>query len=164
MELNAAAGPSGEVRPGGVAMREHLAFRLGTQEYAIDLLKVQEIRSYEQPTRIANLPPFVRGVVNLRGAHVPIVDLRLRFGLGRRECDNCGAVIVANLGGRLIGLVVDSVSGVLEMPPDAVHETAGMLGVLDTECITGLGTLGDRKVILVDVEPMIMALHMASAG
>lgn len=164
METNEAAVRGTSPRPGSAAPREDLVFRLGAREYGIDILKVQEIRGYEQPTRIANAPSFVRGVVNLRGVIVPIVDLRLRFGLGPGEWDSSTAAIVANLGGRLTGLVVDAVCGVIEWPPDAVSDAGEIPGAVYPGCITGLGALGDRAVLLVDVERLVTALDLESAG
>ena len=150
---------SNPVRP-----REYLTFRLGAEEYGIDILKVQEIRGYEQPTRIANAPAFIKGVVNLRGVIVPIVDLRLRFGLGAAEYNSFTVVIILNLGGRVIGIVVDSVSDVLELPADAVRDAPEMSAVVDSSYILGLGTLGERMLILVDIERLIMSPDMAIAG
>jgi purine-binding chemotaxis protein CheW len=92
------------------ASGEFLTFRLGAEEYGIDILKVQEIRSYEQPTRIANAPAFIKGVVNLRGVIVPIVDLRLKLGCDTAEYNSFTVVIVLNVKGRVVGAVVDSVS------------------------------------------------------
>jgi purine-binding chemotaxis protein CheW len=147
-----------------VRPREYLTFRLGAEEYGIDILKVQEIRGYEQPTRIANAPAFIKGVVNLRGVIVPIVDMRLRFGLGSAEYNSFTVVIILNVGGRVIGMVVDSVSDVLELPPDAVRDAPEMSSMVDSSYILGLGTVGDRMLILVDIEQLIMSPDMAIGG
>ncbi len=152
------------VVPNPVRPREYLTFRLGAEEYGIDILKVQEIRGYEQPTRIASAPAFIKGVVNLRGVIVPIVDLRLRFGLGAVEYNSFTVVIILNVGGRVIGIVVDSVSDVLELPPDAVHDAPEMPAVVDSNCIVGLGTVGERMLILMDIEQLIMSPGMAIVG
>ncbi|MCC6218847.1 MAG: chemotaxis protein CheW, partial [Aquabacterium sp.] len=101
--------------------REYLTFRLGDEEYGIDILKVQEIRGYENPTRIANAPHFLKGVVNLRGTIVPIVDLRLRFGCNSAEYNSFTVTIVLHIGQRTIGTVVDSVSDVVEIPAEAIR-------------------------------------------
>jgi purine-binding chemotaxis protein CheW len=98
---------------------EYLTFTLGSEEYAIDILKVQEIRGYEQPTLIANSPPFIKGVINLRGTIVPIVDLRIKFNLGKIEYTPFTVVIILNVAGRVIGTVVDSVSDLAEIELDA---------------------------------------------
>src|SRR3954447_24297314 len=110
---------------------EFLTFRLGAEEYGIDILKVQEIRSYEAPTRIANAPAFIKGVVNLRGVIVPIVDLRLKLGCDSNAYNSFTVVIVLNVKGRVVGAVVDSVSDVLELPGDAVKPVPEMNSVVD---------------------------------
>ena len=105
---------------------EYLTFRLGGEEYGIDILRVQEIRSYEQPTRIANAPGYIKGVVNLRGVIVPIVDLRVRLGCAQAEYNHFTVVIVLNVKGRVVGAVVDSVSDVLELPAEAIRPAPPM--------------------------------------
>ena len=149
---------------GTVKPREYLTFRLGAEEYGIDILKVQEIRGYEQPTRIANAPEFIKGVVNLRGVIVPILDLRLRFGLGSAAYNNFTVVIILNVRNRVVGIVVDSVSDVLELPPESVREAPEMSSVVDSSHILGLGTLTDRMLILVDIERLILSPDMAIIG
>ena len=103
-----------------VGAREYLTFRLDQEEYGIDILKVQEIRGYEKPTRIANAPEFIKGVVNLRGTIVPIVDMRLKFNCAKAEYNTFTVVIILNLRNRIVGIVVDSVSDVMELPPESL--------------------------------------------
>ena len=103
------------------ALREFLAFKLGAEEYGIDILRVQEIRSYEEPTHIANAPAFVKGVVNLRGVIVPIVDMRLKFNLDTVNYDSFTVVIVLNIGSRVVGMVVDAVSDVITLTPEQLR-------------------------------------------
>lgn len=148
--------PAGAARP-----REYLTFRLGEEEYGIDILKVQEIRGYEQPTRIANAPPFIKGVVNLRGVIVPIVDLRLKFNLGSAEYNNFTVVIILNLGARVVGVVVDSVSDVMELSPEQIRAAPEVATVVDASFIMGLGTLADRMLILIEIERLMGAADMA---
>ena len=143
--------------------REYLTFRLGEEEYGIDILKVQEIRGYEQPTRIANAPSFIKGVVNLRGVIVPIVDMRLKFGLGSAEYNDFTVVIILNLGARVVGMVVDSVSDVLELEGDHIKAAPEFNGAIDATFITGLGTLNDRMLILIEIERLMSAADMALA-
>ena len=123
---------------------EFLTFRLGGEEYGIDILRVQEIRSYEQPTRIANAPAFIKGVVNLRGVIVPIVDLRLKLGCESAEYSAFTVVIVLNVKGRVVGAVVDSVSDVLELAEDAIKPAPEMASAVDAGFITGIGSVKRR--------------------
>ena len=143
---------------------EFLTFRLGGEEYGIDILKVQEIRSYEQPTRIANAPGFIKGVVNLRGVIVPIVDLRLRLGCDTAEYTALTVVIVLNVKGRVVGAVVDSVSDVLELSKDAIKPAPEMASAVDAGFITGIGSVknGDeqRMLILMDIEGLMASPEM----
>ncbi|MDL5032832.1 chemotaxis protein CheW [Pelomonas sp. APW6] len=136
------------------AALQFLTFRIGAEEYGIDILKVQEIRSYEAPTRIAHSPHFVKGVVNLRGVIVPIVDMRIRLGCDA-EINAFTVVIVLNVVGRVVGMVVDSVSDVLEMARSAIRPAPEVSSSIDTRFVTGLGNVNDRLLILLDIEAMI---------
>jgi purine-binding chemotaxis protein CheW len=135
--------------------REYLTFRLGGEEYGIDILKVQEIRGYEQPTRIANAPDFIKGVVNLRGTIVPIVDMRMRLGCEKVEYNGFTVSIILTVGNRVVGTVVDSVSDVLEIPTEAIKPAPEIQSAVDARYIIGLGQVGDRMLILLDIEGMI---------
>lgn len=133
---------------------EYLAFRLGNEEYAVDIQRVQEIRSYEQPTRIANAPSFVKGVVNLRGVIVPVVDLRLKLGCETAEYTSFTVVIVLNVRDRIVGAVVDSVSDVLDLQREAIKPPPEMSGGADNG-VTAIASVGDRMLILVDIESLL---------
>jgi purine-binding chemotaxis protein CheW len=139
---------------------EFLTFRLGAEEYGIDILKVQEIRSYEQPTRIANAPAFIKGVVNLRGVIVPIVDLRIKLGCDTAEYNSFTVVIVLNVKGRVVGAVVDSVSDVLALDAQTIKPAPEMSSAVDTSFITGIGSVGDRMLILMDIEGLMASAEM----
>ncbi len=139
---------------------EYLTFRLGAEEYGIDILRVQEIRSYEQPTRIANAPPFLKGVVNLRGVIVPIVDLRLKLGCDTAEYNHFTVVIVLNVRGRVVGAVVDSVSDVLELAGDTIRPAPALNANIDTGFITGIGSVAERMLILMDIEALMSSADM----
>jgi purine-binding chemotaxis protein CheW len=139
---------------------EFLTFRLGPEEYGIDILKVQEIRSYEQPTRIANAPNFVKGVVNLRGVIVPIVDLRLKLGCETADYDGFTVVIVLNVRGRVVGAVVDSVSDVIELNKDSVKPAPEMNSAVDMSFITGIASVQERMLILMDIESLMSSAEM----
>jgi purine-binding chemotaxis protein CheW len=144
--------------------REYLTFRLGNEEYGIDILRVQEIRGYEEPTHIANSPPFIKGVVNLRGVIVPIVDLRMRFGCDSAEYNGFTVTIILNVKNRVVGAVVDAVSDVMELPAESVKPAPEMSSVVDAKFITGLGQVGDRMLILLDIESLILSPSLGLAG
>lgn len=139
---------------------EFLAFTLGKEEYGIDILKVQEIRGYETVTRIANAPEFVKGVVNLRGIIVPIVDMRIKFNLGEPTYDQFTVVIILNIGGRVVGMVVDSVSDVITLSPEQIKPAPEMGTALNTDYLIGLGTLDQRMLILVDIDKLMSSSEM----
>ena len=140
--------------------REFLTFRLDQEEYGIDILKVQEIRGYERPTRIANVPAFIKGVVNLRGTIVPIVDMRLKFNCLKADYDALTVVIILNLRSRIVGIVVDSVSDVLALPPESIKPAPDVDSVIDSSAVVGLGSLSDRMLILLDIEKMMAGVDM----
>jgi len=140
---------------------EYLTFTLGKEEYGVEILKVQEIRGYEQPTKIANAPAFIKGVVNLRGTIVPIVDMRIKFNLGEAKYDQFTVVIILNVAGRVVGMVVDGVSDVITLAPEQVRPAPDFSSSFDTQYITGLGTVNDRMLILVDIEKLMSGADMA---
>lgn len=144
----------------GQIINEFLTFRLGAEEYGVDILKVQEIRGYDAITQIANAPVFVKGVINLRGVIVPIVDMRIKFGLGDAEYDQFTVVIILNVGGRVVGIVVDAVSDVISLEQEQLRPTPGMGSVIDTEYIMGLGTIDERMLILIDIEKLMASSDM----
>jgi purine-binding chemotaxis protein CheW len=159
---NLAAGPNA---------REYLSFKLGTEEYGIDILRVQEIRGYEPPTRIANAPNFIKGVVNLRGVIMPVVDMRVRFGLPDVTYGSLTVVIILNIAGRTIGMVVDSVSDVLQLGAGDVRPAPEFSGAVDASYITGIGSVPaaegsegrdgrERMLILMDIERVMSAPGM----
>lgn len=139
---------------------EFLTFTLGSEEYAIDILKVQEIRGYEQPTLIANSPAFIKGVINLRGIIVPIVDLRVKFNLGKIEYTPFTVVIILNVVGRVIGIVVDSVSDVISLTPSQIRPAPDFSGSFDTKYILGLATMDNRMMIVTDIERLMTSGDM----
>ncbi|NCN71344.1 MAG: chemotaxis protein CheW [Rhodoferax sp.] len=138
-----------------VGAREYLTFKLDQEEYGIDILKVQEIRGYEPPTRIANAPAFIKGVVNLRGTIVPIVDMRLKFNCESAKYDSFTVVIILNLHHRIAGIVVDSVSDVMQLAPENLRAAPEVESVIDSDSVIGLGSLGERMLILLDIEKLM---------
>ncbi|MGB6054768.1 MAG: chemotaxis protein CheW [Burkholderiaceae bacterium] len=139
---------------------EFLAFTLGKEEYGIDILKVQEIRGYETVTRIANAPDFIKGVVNLRGIIVPIVDMRIKFNLGEPIYDQFTVVIILNINGRVVGMVVDSVSDVITLTAEQIKPAPEMGTAFNTDYLVGLGTLDQRMLILVDIDKLMSSTEM----
>ena len=135
--------------------QEFLTFRLGNEEYGIEILKVQEIRGYDTITQIANAPEFIKGVVNLRGIIVPIIDMRIKFNLGEATYDRFTVVIILNLSGRVVGIVVDGVSDVIGLDAEQVRPTPEFGSVLNTEYIMELGTVDERMLILLDIEKLM---------
>src|SRR3990167_1922620 len=130
----------GEMTSAGA--REYLTFRLDQEEYGIDILKVQEIRGYEPPTRIANAPNFIKGVVNLRGTIVPIVDMRLKFNCAQADYNSFTVVIILNLRNRVVGIVVDSVSEGMELPPESIRSAPISKAPSTTAAFWGWGRWG----------------------
>lgn len=147
--------------PGSAAAGEYLTFTLADEEYGIDILKVQEIRGYDAVTRIANAPPFIKGVINLRGVIVPIVDLRLKFELGQAKYDELTVMIILNLGSRVVGIVVDSVSDVVRLPAERIKPSPDLGGAVDTRYLRGVATVGERMLLLLDIEPMMLGRDMS---
>jgi len=140
---------------------EYLTFTLGQEEYGVDILKVQEIRGWERPTRIAQAPPFLLGVINLRGVIVPIVDMRIKFNLGEPSYDQFTVVIILNIGRRVVGMVVDGVSDVIQLNSDNLRPAPEFSTTLDTRHILGLGTVDERMIIVVDIEQLMSSREMA---
>ncbi|MBK1690844.1 chemotaxis protein CheW [Ectothiorhodospira mobilis] len=140
--------------------REYLTFTLGEEEYGIDILNVQEIRGYDAVTKIANAPDFIKGVINMRGVIVPIIDMRLKFNLGEVEYNQFTVVIILNVTGRVIGMVVDGVSDVVALRREQIRPAPEFGAVLDTDYIEGLATLDERMVIVVDIERLMSSNEM----
>lgn len=140
---------------------EYLTFKLGTEAYGLEILKVQEIRGYDAVTQIANTPDFIKGVVNLRGQIVPIVDLRIKFHLGNVEYDEFTVVIILNLSGRVVGIVVDGVSDVMALQNEQIRDVPALVTSIDTKYIVGLATVESQMLILVDIEQLMGSEDMA---
>ena len=140
--------------------REFLTFRLGAEEYGIEILKVQEIRGWAVPTAIAGTPEFIKGVINLRGTIVPIVDLRLKFGLEKANYDEFTVVIILSVARRVVGIVVDAVSDVVTLAPQEIRPAPEFGAAVDARFITGLGTLGERMLVLADIERLMTSRDM----
>ena len=145
----------------GAVGGEYLTFRLGQEHYGIDILRVQEIRSYEPPTRIANSPSFFKGVLNLRGVIVPIIDLRLKLGVASADYNAFTVVIVLNVRDRLMGAVVDSVSDVLALAGSQIQPAPDLLDTMDAPYIKGMASVAERLLILMDIESLMTSADTA---
>jgi len=154
-EVNAAS-----IGPGAHGVVEFLAYCLGNEEYGIDIQKVQELRGYDAVTVIANAPAFIKGVVNLRGIIVPIIDMRIKFNLGTPVYDQFTVVIILNIGGRVVGMVVDSVSDVITLTPEQIKPAPLMGTTVDTDYLMGLGTIDERMLILLDIDRLMSSAEM----
>lgn len=136
--------------------REYLTFRLGEEEYGVDILKVQEIRSYDTVTKLPDAPEYIKGVINLRGTIVPIVDMRLRFRMAAANYDEFTVMIMISVEDRIVGLVVDGVSDVITLDDEHIRPPPEIsAGSLDTRFITGLGAIDDHLLILVDIDQLV---------
>ncbi|MDD0809604.1 chemotaxis protein CheW [Curvibacter sp. RS43] len=140
------------------APQEFLAFKLGSEEYGMDILHVQEIRSYEPPTKLPNASSFIKGVVNLRGIIVPIVDMRLRFSLEHVAYNDLTVVVVVALGDKVWGLVVDAVSDVIELSPAQIKPLPDFSSAVDSDYLTGMGSVDQRMVILLDAPKLLAGM------
>ncbi|NGY06889.1 chemotaxis protein CheW [Solimonas terrae] len=140
---------------------EFLTFTLGAEEYGVDILKVQEIRRYDTVTRIPDTPDFIKGVVNLRGTIVPVIDLRQKLKFERAEYDAFTVMIILNIAKRVVGMVVDSVSDVMQLSAEQIRPAPEFGASVDTRFITGLGAIDDRMLILVDIEKLLRSPDMA---
>jgi len=141
--------------------QEYLTFSLGDEHYAVDILKVQEIRGYGAVTKIANAPSFIKGVINLRGVIVPIIDLRIKFNLGKAHYDEFTIVIVLNLANRVVGMVVDGVSDVVSLAGDEIKNPPDFSANFDSEYILGLATVDEQMLIIADIEKLMSSEEMA---
>lgn len=144
--------------------QEYLTFSLGCEEYALDILNVQEIRSYEEPTRIANAPEHIRGVINLRGTIVPVVDMRIKFHSGRNDYTPTTVVIILNIGGQLIGIIVDSVTDVAYLRSDQIRQVPQFGATVDTSYIRGMAMQDERTLMVIYIEKLIQAGDIAAIG
>jgi purine-binding chemotaxis protein CheW len=135
--------------------QEYLVFTLGQEEYGIDIQIVQELRSYEAVTSIANAPDYIKGVINLRGNIIPIIDLRLRLGLPVRFYDQFTVVVVVNIGGRQLGIVVDGVSDVVVPQANQIQTAPQLVSINDSCRFAGVATIDDRMILLTDISRLV---------
>jgi purine-binding chemotaxis protein CheW len=144
----------------GIGNHEFLTFVLGSEEYGVEILKVQEIRGYDVVTPIANSPGFIKGVINLRGVIVPIIDLRMKFKLHEVKYDSFTVVIMLNVGNRVVGMVVDAVSDVITLKPEQLRPVPEFNSAVDSEHLLAIGAVDDRMLILIDIEKLMSSPDM----
>jgi len=143
-----------------VDAQEFLTFTLGDESYGLDILTVKEIRGYESVTKIANAPPFIKGVINLRGDIVPIVDLRIKFNVGKVTYDEFTIVIVLHIHNRIVGIVVDGVSDVVSLLKEQVLPPPNFGVAFDSRYLLGLATVNEQMIILVNISELISSEEM----
>lgn len=139
---------------------QYLTLRLGDEEYAIDILRVQEIRSYEVPTKMVNSPSFIKGVINLRGVIVPIVDLRMKLNISKAEYNEFTVVIILNLRGTVIGAVVDAVADVVTLSSDIIKSAPQFESGIDARFIVGLANVGERMLIVMNMDALMSSAEL----
>jgi purine-binding chemotaxis protein CheW len=141
----------------GDELLQLVSFRIGGEEFGVDILKVQEINRMMEVTRVPNAPEYVDGVINLRGKVIPIIDLRRRFGMERKEHDKNTRIVVVELTGKVVGFVVDGVEEVLRIPRSVTEPPPSIVGGVRDEYITAVGKLEDRLLILLDLDKVLTA-------
>jgi purine-binding chemotaxis protein CheW len=137
------------------AVREVLVFVLGAEEYGVDILKVQEIRGYEKVTPIPAAPAYLKGVVNLRGIIVPVIDLRMKFGMAEPRYDSFTVVVILRIASRVIGIVVDGVSDVVRLAASEIKAAPQLGSLVDSSFLAGLATQNERMILLLDIEKFL---------
>jgi purine-binding chemotaxis protein CheW len=150
-----------KVAPGAEG-RQYLTFRLGDEEYGVEILKVQEIKGYSAITPIPNTPSYIKGVMNLRGTIVPVLDLRARFGMSQTEYTPFTVIIVVTVGPKVMGLVVDAVSDVLDIPRENVQATPDFGSQVDARYLDGMAKAGDKLVVLLDIDRVLGVGELAA--
>ena len=141
-----------------------VTFRLGNEEFSLDILRVQEIIRHMELTRVPRTPDFVDGVINLRGRVIPVLDLRKRFGLPSEERTNETRIIVVDVDNKTVGLKVDAVSEVLRLPADTVEPAPAIVTGAESDYIKGVGKLDGRLLILLDVEKILTRTERDALG
>jgi len=140
---------------------QYLSFVCGGEEYGVDILRVQEIKGWDHVTRVPYTPPYVLGVMNLRGMIVPVIDLRTRLNLARRSFDASTVVIVVRVqssrGEKTVGIVVDGVSEVYSVQAEEIKPVPNLGGVADGSCVKGIATVDGKMVMLLDINALVAA-------
>lgn len=143
---------------------QYLTFTLGEEEYGVEILKVQEIKGYSAVTPIPNTPPYIRGVMNLRGTIIPVMDLRAKFGLAATAYNQFTVIIVVLVGTKVVGVIVDAVSDVLNIPSTDIQAAPDFGAQVETRFISGMAKAGEKLIVLVDIEKVISDDEIAAIG
>ena len=151
-------------KSGMATSQQFLTFALGTEEYGVEILKIQEIKGFSAITPLPNAPPDVKGVLNLRGAIVPIMDLRKKFGLPEIATTAFTVIVVVQVQAKVMGFLVDAVSDVLTVKTEEIQPTPDMAGQVDTSCLQGLAQAGEKLVILLDIDRVLTAAEVIQAA
>ncbi len=145
------------------AAHQYLTFTLGQEEYGVEILKIQEIKGFSAITPLPNAPPYVKGVLNLRGTIVPIVDLRKKFGMPEEAYTAFTVIVVVQVQGQIMGFIVDAVSDVLSVAGTDIQPTPDLHGQVDTSFLNGLAKAGEKLVILLDIDKVLTAAEQSTA-
>jgi len=141
-----------DVQESASETRQYISFTIGQEEYGVDIMAVREIKAWTDTTHLPNTPEYMRGVLNLRGVIVPIFDLRCRFGMGLTQATNMHVVVIVQVGQRMVGMLVDTVSDILTIAEDEIQQMPQMERNIDDEYLSGLVTVKDRLVALLDAD------------
>jgi len=139
---------------------QFVTFVIGEETYGVEVLKVQEIIGMTQITHVPNAMSFMKGVINLRGSVVPVVDMRIKFSMGEREYDTFTVIIIVEVRGRMIGMIVDSVSDVVNIPVRSIQDTPHFSAKIETDFIMGIGQVEEKLVIILDVDRIMSSEEM----
>ncbi len=143
---------------------QYLTFTLGQEEYGVEILKVQEIKGCSAITPIPNTPAYLKGVMNLRGTIIPVVDLRSKFSMAEAEYNQFTVIIVVTVGSKVMGMVVDAVSDVLNIPRTDIQATPDFGAQVDARFINGMAKAGEKLVVLLDIERILGGDELAALG
>ena len=138
-----------------VDLLQLVSFKIGNEEFGVDILNVQEINRMTQITKVPNSPEYVEGVINLRGKIIPVIDLRSRIGIEKKEADKNTRIVVVEIQEKIIGFIVDAVKEVLRIPADITEAPPELVNGIDSDFIKAVGKLDDRLLILLDLEKII---------
>jgi purine-binding chemotaxis protein CheW len=139
----------------GEKKAQYVTFTIGSEIYGVDVLKVQEIIGMTQITHVPNTMPFMKGVINLRGLVVPVIDIRIKFKMSERDYNNFTVILIVEVKNRMIGMIVDTVSDVVEIPITNIQDTPHFSTSIETDFIKGIGNDVSQLIIILDVDRIL---------